>query len=43
MSLTAAPPDAMDALRARYELEMDPSSVPDLIQRFGVVMPGTPV
>jgi hypothetical protein len=39
----AAPPEALGALCARYELEMDPSTVPDLIQRFGVRFPGEPV
>ena len=29
-------------LRVRYELEMDLSSVPDLVQRFGVRFPGGP-
>jgi mannose-6-phosphate isomerase-like protein (cupin superfamily) len=39
--VTRAAPEALGALSARYGLEMDPSSVPELIQRFGVVMPGT--
>jgi hypothetical protein len=30
------------ALCARYELDMDLSSVPDLVQRFGVRFPGGP-
>lgn len=38
-----APPEELDALCARYGLEMDPSTVPDLIQRFGVRFPGDPV
>jgi hypothetical protein len=29
-------------LRARYELELDLSSVPDLVQRFAVSSPGGP-
>jgi mannose-6-phosphate isomerase-like protein (cupin superfamily) len=41
--VTAADPDAIGALSARYQLEMDPSSVPELIRRFGVVMPGLPL
>jgi mannose-6-phosphate isomerase-like protein (cupin superfamily) len=41
--VTNAAPEELGALSSRYGLEMDPSSVPDLIQRFGVVMPGTPV
>ena len=40
--VTQAAPEALGALSARYGLEMDPSSVPMLIERFGVVMPGTP-
>ena len=39
--VTQAPPDALGALSERYGLEMNPSSVPELIQRFGVVMSGT--
>ena len=31
-----ADPQAMGALCARYELEMDPDSVPGLVERFGV-------
>jgi mannose-6-phosphate isomerase-like protein (cupin superfamily) len=41
--VTEAAPEALGELCARYGLEMDPSSVPELIQRFGVVMPGTPI
>jgi mannose-6-phosphate isomerase-like protein (cupin superfamily) len=41
--VTQADPDALAALSARYGLEMDPSSVPELIERFGVVIPGTPI
>jgi quercetin dioxygenase-like cupin family protein len=29
-----------DALRARYDLEVDPSSIPGLVERFGLVFPG---
>jgi hypothetical protein len=32
-------PQRLVALRARYALDVDTSSVPDLIQRFGVVFP----
>jgi mannose-6-phosphate isomerase-like protein (cupin superfamily) len=35
-----ADPEAMGELCQRYQLEMDPSSVPGLIERFGVRMPG---
>jgi len=38
-----ADPELLGALCARYELEIDPSSVPGLIERFGVRFPGTPV
>jgi quercetin dioxygenase-like cupin family protein len=31
-----ADPETMGALCARYELEMDPDSVPGLVERFGV-------
>jgi mannose-6-phosphate isomerase-like protein (cupin superfamily) len=31
--------DALGELSARYGLEMDPSSLPELIQRFDLVMP----
>jgi hypothetical protein len=37
-----ADPQAMGALCARYELEMDPDSVPELLERFGVRL-GDPV
>jgi mannose-6-phosphate isomerase-like protein (cupin superfamily) len=37
-----ADPEAMGALCARYELEMDPDSVPELLERFGVRL-GDPV
>jgi quercetin dioxygenase-like cupin family protein len=35
-------PQRLAALCARYALDMDMSSVPGLIQRFGVRFPGTP-
>jgi mannose-6-phosphate isomerase-like protein (cupin superfamily) len=38
-----ADPAAMGELCARYDLEMDPDSVPGLIERFGVVFPGEPL
>ncbi|MDQ6835861.1 MAG: cupin domain-containing protein [Actinomycetota bacterium] len=38
-----APPEQLGELCQRYELEMDPSSVPDLIQRFGVRFPAEPL
>jgi hypothetical protein len=33
----------MGELCARYELEMQPDSVPGLIERFGVKFPGDPI
>ena len=41
--VTKAQPQALGELCARYELEMDPSSVPKLIERFGVQFPGVPI
>ena len=38
-----ADPAVLGALCERYELEMDPDSVPGLIERFGVRMPGEPL
>lgn len=38
-----APPELLGELCERYALEMDPSSLPDLIERFGVRFPGEPV
>ncbi len=38
-----ADPARLGALCERYELDMDPSSVPNLIERFGVRMPGEPL
>lgn len=38
-----ADPHLLGELSARYGLEMDPSSVPALIERFGLRFPGEPV
>jgi mannose-6-phosphate isomerase-like protein (cupin superfamily) len=38
-----ADPELMADLCARYELEMQPDTVPELIERFGVRMPGEPL
>jgi quercetin dioxygenase-like cupin family protein len=38
-----AEPQSLGELCARYELEMDPASVPGLVKRFGLVFPGEPV
>ena len=37
-----ADPSLLAALCERYALEMDPSTVPDLVSRFGVRFPGEP-
>ncbi len=34
----AAPPEVLGELCARYELEIDPESIPGLLERFGLVM-----
>jgi mannose-6-phosphate isomerase-like protein (cupin superfamily) len=41
--VTQADPQALAELCARYELEMDPDSVPELLERFDVRFPGEPV
>jgi hypothetical protein len=43
--LASGPPDPqrLAALCARYELEMDMRSVPNLIERFSVRFPGGPL
>jgi mannose-6-phosphate isomerase-like protein (cupin superfamily) len=38
-----ASPETLAELCGRYELDMDPNSIPGLIERFGVVFPGEPV
>ena len=38
-----AEPAILGALCERYELEMDPSTVSDLVQRFGLRFPGEPL
>jgi mannose-6-phosphate isomerase-like protein (cupin superfamily) len=38
-----AGPDVLGELCARYELEMQPDTVPGLVERFGVRFPGEPV
>jgi mannose-6-phosphate isomerase-like protein (cupin superfamily) len=39
----AADPSTLRSLCERYALEMDPTTVPDLITRFGVRFPGDPI
>ena len=41
--VTRIDPQTMGELCARYELEMDPDSVPELLQRFDLVFPGEPI
>jgi mannose-6-phosphate isomerase-like protein (cupin superfamily) len=41
--VAAADPATLGELCGRYELELDPSSIPELIERFGVRFPGEPV
>ncbi len=41
--VTEAPPGTLAELCARYELEMDPDSVPELLQRFDLRFPGEPI
>jgi hypothetical protein len=41
--VTQADPSVLGELCARYELEMTPGSVPELVQRFGLRFPGEPV
>lgn len=38
-----ADPQRLGALSAQYGLEMDPSSIPSLVERFGLTFPGEPV
>jgi len=38
-----ADPQVMGELCARYELEMDPDSVPGLVERFDLQFPGEPI
>jgi quercetin dioxygenase-like cupin family protein len=41
--VTQAEPQVLADLCARYELEMDPESVPGLVERFDLVFPGEPI
>src|SRR5256714_5694113 len=40
--VTRAAPQALAELSARYELEMDPDSIPGLVERFDLRFPGEP-
>jgi gentisate 1,2-dioxygenase len=41
--VAAAEPELLTDLCARYELEMDPGSVPGLVERFDVRFPAEPI
>jgi mannose-6-phosphate isomerase-like protein (cupin superfamily) len=41
--VTGMEPEALGDLCARYALDMDPDSIPGLIERFGVRFPGEPL
>ena len=41
--VTQAEPHTLAELCARYELEMNPDSVPGLLERFGLQFPGEPI
>ena len=41
--VTQVEPPTLANLCARYELEMDPDSVPALVERFGLRFPGEPI
>jgi mannose-6-phosphate isomerase-like protein (cupin superfamily) len=40
---TRAQPEALAELSARYELEVDPESIPGLVKRFDLRFPGEPI
>ena len=40
---TAAEPEVLMELCARYELEVDPQSIPGLVERFDLRFPGEPI
>ena len=40
--VTEADQETLVALCRRYELDLDPSTVPGLVERFGLVFPGEP-
>jgi quercetin dioxygenase-like cupin family protein len=41
--VTQAEPEQLAELSARYELELDPASIPGLVERFGLRFPGEPI
>ena len=40
---TRAQPEALAELSARYELEVNPDSIPELLERFDLRFPGEPI
>jgi len=41
--VTQADPQALGELCAQYQLEMDPASVPGIVERFSLRFPGEPI
>jgi mannose-6-phosphate isomerase-like protein (cupin superfamily) len=41
--VTQTEPETLAALSDRYGLEMNPDSIPELLQRFGLRIPGEPI
>ena len=41
--IAAADPEAVAALCERYAIEIDPTSIPGLVERFGVRFPAEPL
>jgi gentisate 1,2-dioxygenase len=41
--ITQVEPAVLGDLCARYQLEMDPASIPGLVERFGLRFPGEPI
>ncbi|HKH81890.1 MAG TPA: cupin domain-containing protein [Methylovirgula sp.] len=41
--VTKTEPRVLTELSARYGMEMDPSSIPQLVERFGLRFPGEPI
>jgi quercetin dioxygenase-like cupin family protein len=41
--VTAAAPEQLGELSVRYGLEMQPDSIPSLVERFGLQFPGEPI
>ncbi len=41
--VTQVAPEVLGELCAKYQLEMDPDSIPGLVERFGLRFPGEPI